>query len=263
MLAGELYEHHVDILAVRFPCTTRAKAVAWTLERIAQRLTTPVAFPDMSTLNLASRDPAFRRLLQERFFTLNDGAGLAWAARRQGHPLGDNLNGTDFAPLLFAGLEAGTRVCLVGASRSHLEGACLHVAASWPHVHLVGAWNGYQDYADEKAVLSGLVEARPHLVLVALGNPEQVRFIDRHVDDVRLQGVTWLAVGGLLDYWCGANARAPHWMRTVGLEWAWIMVTQPRKLRRYLMGVPSFMTRCILAEATHEHLFAGTPLWGG
>ena len=81
-----------------------------------------------------------------------------------------------------------------------------------------------------------------------MGNPRQIQFIDRHQDDPRLHGITWLAVGGLLGYWAGAMRRAPSLVRRLRMEWAWIMLWQPHKWQRYLLGVPTFIARCLLGD---------------
>jgi N-acetylglucosaminyldiphosphoundecaprenol N-acetyl-beta-D-mannosaminyltransferase len=47
----------------------------------------------------------------------------------------------------------------------------------------------------------------------------------------------------LLNYWAGDVPRAPQWMRRLGYEWLWVLFTQPRKARRYLLGNPAFLWR--------------------
>ena len=42
-------------------------------------------------------------------------------------------------------------------------------------------------------------------------------------------------------------------MRKAKLEWLFILLQQPHKARRYLVGIPLFMLRCLLAERTHSH----------
>jgi exopolysaccharide biosynthesis WecB/TagA/CpsF family protein len=251
----------VDILRVRFPRLRADAAVALLLRRLSGRQTTGVCFPDMSTLNLAASDPAFRRRLQQRLLVFNDGAGLAWAARRLGRPLPDNLNGTDLVPRLFAAAPAGTSVYLFGARPGVAERAQAVLKARFPHLCFAGHHHGYLDATGEAEVVAELVRLRPQLVLVAMGNPLQVELIDRHLDDPRLAGTMWLAVGGQLDYYGGSLRRAPPWLRRVKLEWLYIVLQQPHKARRYFVGIPRFLVRCLIAERTGGH--AAPPGDGG
>ena len=45
--------------------------------------------------------------------------------------------------------------------------------------------------------------------------------------------------GGLFNFLSGSRPRAPQWMQTVGLEWAWRIWLEPRRLFwRYLTTNP-------------------------
>ena len=39
-------------------------------------------------------------------------------------------------------------------------------------------------------------------------------------------------LGGSLDVWAGKRSRAPQFMQTHGMEWAWRMAQSPSKLRQ-------------------------------
>ena len=238
----------VDVLGVRFPRLSAAAVIELLLARLQGTASTGVCFPDMSTLNLAAARPAFLRLLQRRMLVFNDGAGLAWAARRQGRPLPANLNGTDLVPQLFQAAPPGTSVFLVGARPGVAERAQAVLAGRFPHLRFVGSHHGYLDDAIEAQVVETLRARRPQLVLVAMGNPLQVEFIDRHLDDPGLGATLFLAVGGQLDYYGGTLQRAPAFWRRLRLEWLYIVLQQPYKAQRYLVGIPEFLLRCLVAE---------------
>lgn len=243
----------VDILRVRFPRMTQEQALRLLLLRLEQGRTTGVCFPDMSTLNLAAERPGFRRLLQGRLLTFNDGAGLAWAARLLKRPFPANLNGTDLCPRLLQGAPAGTSVYVLGARQEVVTRARDVLAQRHPHLRFVGCHHGYLDRALEEQVVQELRSLRPRIVLVAMGNPLQVEFIDRHLDDPQLGGTMWLAIGGQLDYYGGTLVRAPAWVRKVRLEWLHIVLRQPYKARRYFVGIPQFLLRCAWAQLTGGH----------
>jgi N-acetylglucosaminyldiphosphoundecaprenol N-acetyl-beta-D-mannosaminyltransferase len=241
----------VEVLGVTFPRLLPEAVLQFLLGRLHGRVSTGVCFPDMSTLNLAAEQPAFRRLLQTRMVVFNDGAGLSWAARRQGRPLPANLNGTDLVPRLLQAAPAGTAVFLLGARPGVAARAQQSLAARFDHLRFVGSHHGYLDAATEAQVLAQL--RTPQLVLVAMGNPLQVEFIDRHLDDPQLAGTLFVAVGGQLDYYGGTLKRAPQAWRQARLEWLYIVLQQPYKARRYLVGIPQFLLRCLLAEQRSTH----------
>lgn len=253
-MTGQLDQaDHVDLFQVRFPRLTQEQAAGVLVERLGASPSTGVCFPDMSTLNTAHRDPAFRRLLQHRVVTFNDGAGLAFGAKLRRKPFPANLNGTELTPMLLERAPAGTKVYLVGARDEVVSKAREVLAERFADIDFVGAHHGYLDTAHEAEVLDDLRRLRPDLVLVAMGNPLQVEFIDRHLGDPALPATLWLGVGGLLDYYGGTLVRAPRWMVRAKLEWLNIVVRQPHKARRYLLGIPLFLTRCVVTQVRGRH----------
>ena len=123
----------------------------------------------------------------------------------------------------------------------------------FPHLIFVGAADGYFDQQREAAIVQMITHAKPQLVLVALGNPLQVEFIDRRLDDPSLQGIMWWAVGGFLDFYGGSRLRAPNWMIRSRLEWLHIVYTQPYKLKRYLLGIPRFLWNSLWLALQRQH----------
>jgi N-acetylglucosaminyldiphosphoundecaprenol N-acetyl-beta-D-mannosaminyltransferase len=61
-----------------------------------------------------------------------------------------------------------------------------------------------------------------------------------------------MGIGGLFDYWSGDLVRAPRWMRAVGYEWLHLLLRQPHKTRRYLIGNPLFLWRALRARLARE-----------
>jgi N-acetylglucosaminyldiphosphoundecaprenol N-acetyl-beta-D-mannosaminyltransferase len=247
----------VDILGIRFPLWTRDQALGALLQRLRQHRTSGVCFPDMSSMNVACEQPDFRRLLQERLLVLNDGAGLAWASWRRGKPFPANLNGTDLTPALLDAAPAGTRVYLVGSRPDVIARARDRLSKRFTHIVFVGHDHGFFDVDGEEAVAAEIARCKPDVVMVGMGNPRQVRFIGRRLDDPRLQGILWLAVGGFFEYWGGNLRRAPEWARRSRLEWLYIVSQQPYKSRRYFAGIPRFLGRCLAADLEGAHDWPG------
>jgi N-acetylglucosaminyldiphosphoundecaprenol N-acetyl-beta-D-mannosaminyltransferase len=79
------------------------------------------------------------------------------------------------------------------------------------------------------------------LVLVGLGCPRQEVFtyaMRPHLD------MPLLAVGAAFDYHAGTLRKPPAWMQRRGLEWAWRMGLEPRRLwRRYVVLNPKYAAR--------------------
>lgn len=199
-------------------------------------------FANAATLNLASTDPDYRRALNTASFMYGDGTGVRWAARARGTRLQANLNGTDLIPELIH-MNPGVRVYLIGGDQDLVVEAARRFSILFPQAVLVGWRNGYFDKESCGAVLAEINVAKPDLLLVGFGNPLQEKWV--YSNSRNLDVPLTAAVGGLFAYWAGTLQRAPALYRRAGFEWLHIMLMQPRKLRRYLLGNPVFLFRMI------------------
>jgi N-acetylglucosaminyldiphosphoundecaprenol N-acetyl-beta-D-mannosaminyltransferase len=196
------------------------------------------------TLNLAHEDATYRRILNSADVVFGDGAGVRLAVRLRGVRMKDNLVGTDLMPLfLRAKRKRGYRYFLLGGAPGVPERAVARVEQTIPGVQIVGHHHGYLDEAESRAVVAQINACAPDLLLVAMGNPRQERWIHDHLD--KLLVPVSVGVGGLVDHWAGNLRRAPLWVRRRGIEWVQLLLQQPRKWRRYMLGNPKFVFRAL------------------
>jgi N-acetylglucosaminyldiphosphoundecaprenol N-acetyl-beta-D-mannosaminyltransferase len=172
---------------------------------------------------------------------------VGWAARWQGQPFTHNHVGTDLIPRQCSlGQAWGLRVFLLGGLAGIAERAGAALSARFPGIHIAGCHHGYVGPQDDERVCRAINAARPHLILVAMGNPLQEVWIDRNLD--RLERGVAVGVGGLFDHLAGNLRRAPQWVRSAGCEWMQILLQQPYKWRRYVLGNPVFIYRMTLGR---------------
>ena len=226
---------------------TAEEAVRVLGDRLDQRIYTPVGFVNAHCVNVAADDPAYRLALAD-FLLLPDGIGIDLGSRLLfGTAFPENLNGTDFVPLLLRSIERPLRVALIGAAEGIVERAAAGFAIQHPrHSFLPIASGFFAKGAQTEDVLARLRAAKADIVLVALGVPRQELFIAKHLDG--RHAVLAIGVGALLDFTAGKVPRAPKLLRRLRLEWAYRLAVEPRRMwRRYVIGNPRFMLR-ILAE---------------
>jgi len=205
-----------------------------------------VFFVNAHTLNLAASDATFRDVLNSADYVFGDGTGVRWAARLQDVRLKDNLVGTDLMPKLFQTTAGrGYRYFMLGADRATVGNAARFAAIHFDGWTQAGFHHGYlDDPALNARTIRQINEAAPHVLLVGMGNPRQEQWIQRNRH--RLKVPVCMGVGGLFHYWAGDLRRAPLWLRRYGSEWLGILLQQPHKARRYLLGNPLFLMRIAL-----------------
>ena len=206
-----------------------------------------VYIANAATTNLCYENPAYRDCINRGHLVLNDGTGVGWAARWQGRPFSHNHVGTDLIPRICdKGQDWGLRVFLLGGGPGVAERAGNTLSARFPGIAIAGCHHGYVGAQDDERVCAMINAARPHLLLVAMGNPIQEMWIDRNLR--RLDRGAAVGVGGLFDHLAGNLQRAPQWVRTAGIEWMQILLQQPHKWKRYILGNPLFLYRMTLGR---------------
>lgn len=207
-----------------------------------------IAFLNAHVVNTAANDPGYARVLDGADRLYADGSGMALAARLSGQQFIDNVNGTDLLPLLCAAAaRAGQTIFLLGGK----PGIALEAAMSLGRMGfdgvIAGTHHGYvkRGGIEESDAIAAVNASGASILLVGMGVPVQDVWIARNFP--RLRPAVVMGVGGLFDFFSGAVSRAPKRLRGAGLEWAWRLALEPRRMwKRYLVGNVSFVGRAIV-----------------
>lgn len=215
-------------------------AVSHVRSAVDQRRRLNIAICNAHTLLTAFDDAEYANVLQSMTL-LNDGIGVNIANNLlNGNSFPDNLNGTDFVPYMLQTIGVPLRIYLFGAHDAQLAGACAAIRERYPDHIIVGQRSGYFEAGEVPAICRDISEAKPDLLLVAMGNPRQERFIMEHQDSLDVPVA--IGVGALFDFMSGSVARAPKVLQVLGLEWLFRLALEPRRLfRRYIIGIPRFL----------------------
>ncbi|PTX90847.1 WecB/TagA/CpsF family glycosyltransferase [Opitutus sp. ER46] len=201
-----------------------------------------VYFVHAHALNQARFNRTYADVLARADALLPDGIGIRLAARLLGVAMRDNVNGTDLFPILCReAAERGLPLVLIGGASGVAEACARRMRAEVPGLRVPLAVPGFFKDADEPAALAGRIHALGRaLVLVGMGSPRQELWAWEHLRGCG--GATVLTVGGLFDFYSGRVRRAPVFWRETGMEWAYRLLQEPRRLaRRYLVGNPLFL----------------------
>lgn len=177
-------------------------------------------------------------------WNLPDGRPISWISRLRGdRPALHQIRGPQlFLDVCELGLQPGARHYLIGGTSEVLLTLQEQLRRRFPGIRIVGAESPPFRIAtaDELAIRdSAIVESGAQIVWVGLGTPKQ------DVEAARLARavpVIAIAVGAAFDFTAGSLREAPGWVTALGLEWAFRLVMEPRRLwRRYLIGNLRFL----------------------
>jgi N-acetylglucosaminyldiphosphoundecaprenol N-acetyl-beta-D-mannosaminyltransferase len=102
------------------------------------------------------------------------------------------------------------------------------------------------DGTEARAILGQLEAEQIGLCFLALGAPKQERLaaLGRQI----APSVGFASIGAGLDFLAGSQTRAPAWARAIAMEWAWRMLSAPRRLvPRYAACVAILPGQALLA----------------
>lgn len=192
----------------------------------------------------AEANPAFRAVLAHADIATADGFGLLLAARYLGTPLRGRVTGVELTRRL-AELCAikGYRMFLLGAAPGIAAEAAARLQSRFPGLMIAGTYAGSPQLRHEPFLRQLIIAARPHVLLVAYGHPQQDLWIARNQPE--LQVPLAIGVGGAFDYLSGRVPRAPTLIRRIGMEWAYRLMRQPQRWQRIMNAVPRFIWRVI------------------
>lgn len=185
----------------------------------------------------AQNNQAFKNILNSADLAICDGFGLVLASRGRLK----RVTGVDLSQKLIEGQLKEARIFLLGGGGESAE----ILMAEYPPT-VVGAKQGgiinNQTFllADNEIVLKKINSSGANILLVGFGQVKQENWITRNLikmPDIKVA----IGVGGTFDYLSGRIRRAPQWLRVLGLEWLFRLVTQPQRLGRIFNATVKFL----------------------
>ncbi len=201
----------------------------------------------------ARADAAMYAALAGASLVCPDGMPLVWIGRWRGHAVGRTY-GPDFMTALIARTAAWKdRPCrhfFFGSSDAVLDRLALRLVRQAPGIEFAGmlsppfgAWDDALE-AEHRRIINA---SGADVVWVSLGAPRQELWM--HRNRPYLTAPLLSGVGAAFDFLSGTKPQAPVLLQRAGLEWAFRLMTEPRRLAgRYLRTAPGFAALALMEE---------------
>jgi N-acetylglucosaminyldiphosphoundecaprenol N-acetyl-beta-D-mannosaminyltransferase len=180
-----------------------------------------------------------RSQARDHWLVLLDGAPLAAQATRLTGVAWPRLAGADLLPwMLGTAASEGARVGFLGgpaSTHAHLKAVAPH---RWPGLEIAGTWTAGPGDLDTRPgeLAREIRRVRTDVLAVAL-TPRGEWWLDRYAVEAGVR--VGVAFGAAAEVLVDERRRAPVAWQRHGLEWAWRLVHEPRRLaRRYLVQGP-------------------------
>lgn len=250
----------VSVLGVPLALTDYERTMDWVDATVARRERGYVCVAAVHTVMASQEDPDLREAVLGSSLTVPDGQPLVWAMNALGHSLPSRVYGPELMDRYCARAAAsGTRMYLYGGrNQGALVQLALNLRRRHPGLRIVGGYSPpFRALTDEEAdaIAAEINRSGADVVWVGIGVPKQEKWMMRMRE--RLDAPVLLGVGAAFDFHAGLVPQAPNWLQAVGLEWAYRLVHEPRRLwRRYLRYNPLFLTGFMRQYARHRRTAA-------
>lgn len=256
-----------NILGIQIDALTIKQAnlkIAALVKTRSRAQTALVVKPYVEFLVAAQKDPKLADILNSADLCLADGVSLQWAASYlYGQPnkkllkvprsglvwlqkpawrnqvLPEKMAGANQTrELLAMAKKHNWRVGILGGRNT--PGEIKRAIEDRFQITSLNVWSGFFSKEQEVQLVASIAAAKLDILFVAMGFPLQELFMQSHISDGLAR--VMIGEGGTFDYeeMGGPVKRAPVWMQKGGVEWAWRLLRQPKRLKRQL-SIPQFV----------------------
>lgn len=223
----------VDVLNIRVADITQQQLLETYSEGI-------LVTPNLDHLVTLQHDREFYEAYQQARWVVCDSRVLYFLTKLTCHPLREAIAGSSFftAYCDYHHDDPDCRIFLLGGMGDTAHQAMQRINRRHPDLvvdALSPSW-GFDGKEEEcHAIVSRIRESGANVVVVGVGAPKQEKWIARWASELP-EVRSWMALGATIDFEAGTLRRAPQFWRTIGMEWFYRFLREPRRLwRRYFV----------------------------
>lgn len=252
---------HFTVGNVRFDVLSFDEALhillEWATKNEGQK---SVFTPNPEMIVEANTNQSFASVLSKADLSLADGNGIVWASGlhtilekpihwrwisgigslfwyflgRTSYPkaIPAPVCGSDIVQALLQSHKG--KIFLVGGAK----GSAKTISQQYPKI--VGIEDRMMAEVPTAELIERIKQSNANIVLVALGAPKQEMLIQMLLPSLPKVSFA-MGVGGSLDFITGHQLRAPRWIRSLGLEWGYRLIHDPKRWKRIWNATGTFV----------------------
>ncbi len=237
-----------NIFHLRFNNYSMNEAVESIEEGIKSQSKSLVVPVNLDMMRVSYKDIEFQNIINNSDISLIDGKPLIWFSNLYRKKFKHKVSGSDLVyPLLEMMNKNGYSLFIVGGKEDVAAKAMENIKDKYEDIKIAGFYSppyGFEkDEKETDKTIEKINEANPQVVLLCLSAPKQEKFYSRNKD--KLISATYVCAGATVDFLAGQIKRAPKWMSSIGLEWFFRLLKEPKRLiKRYWLDfwfIPKIM----------------------
>lgn len=249
------------LLGVRVSAMTIPQMHAQIDDAVRSRARFVMVSQNLHSVYTVHRDAELRRAQDLATRIRIDGIPIVYFGRLLGLPLtsAQRTGWMDWLdPFMRTAVERGWRLHYVGSEPGIAARGAEILRERYPGL-CIETDHGYfplePGHPEFEAVLEHVRASDPDVLIIGMGMPRQERFMLEVAPRVGVPVL--LTAGACIDYVAGVIPVPPRWLGALGLEWAYRLASEPRRLwRRYLIE-PWFALGLFLHEFAKQRFARG------
>lgn len=198
------------------------------------------SFHSIATVNAemimaAQNNPSLLQAINQSDLKIPESTGVMWASQKLGQKFKERTPGVDLIwRLAKLSDKQHWRWFLLGSAPGVAKQASEKLKSKYPGIQIVGVEDGgvvtLENLKSRTDLVDKINQAQADILIVTFGVPKQELFMRTFKD--QLTAKVGIGAGGTLDFISGKQKRAPKFMRSLGLEWLWRVLREPKRFKR-------------------------------
>jgi N-acetylglucosaminyldiphosphoundecaprenol N-acetyl-beta-D-mannosaminyltransferase len=243
--------HGATVAGVRVDATSYSDVIENVTHWIGDERAHYIVAANTHSIVEASRSDALRSMINDADLVLPDGRPLVWCLSKAGFKGQESTRGPEtMLELMRHGEPLGWRFGFYGSTPEVLDQLSSKMRSRFPKIDLAYIHSPpFRSLTESEAeeVRRQVHLSNVDILFVGLGCPSQEKWMALESKSLRC---TMVGVGAAFSFHAGLVPRAPAPLQKAGLEWAFRLTKEPKRLwRRYARVVPRFIYLALKPKA--------------
>ncbi len=191
--------------------------------------------------------PEFGQRVNAADMIVPDGMPTVWMQRLQKAENPERVRANDLMMMLIDEAErTGLKVGFYGGKQEVIDAILARARREHPKLEIAYAFSPPfrpLTAAEDDEITAEIRASGTQILFMGLGCPKQENWMSEHKNKL---SCVMLGVGASFDFYAGNVKESPAWLGRLGLEWAYRLTQEPKRLwRRYLVLNPRFLWRAV------------------
>ena len=161
-----------------------------------------------------------------------DGIGAVWALKKKGYKEVIKIPGCELWLDVIENYYKTKSFYVIGGKQEIIEETVEKLKTNFKSIKICNFRNGYiKTIEEENLLFADIKKHKPDIIFVAMGSPKQ-EFLMQRIQEHHKSMCQGL--GGSLDVYTNNVRRAPLWWVKNNLEWAYRLISQPKRIKRQI-----------------------------